>query len=163
MPTDFKSSTEAAVRRIVRQSIRKSKLSKYERDVALTLAKHWFHHYQKGVIHPGRQRIARISGCSIKTVSRMMERMRDAGALIVISRPKGEGQKPTVYKLDIRNLLIMCGCDMPENTSGTILEMSHHFTPKCPTTGGSESPTDKYTVEDHRCQSEIICFSEYNR
>jgi hypothetical protein len=147
MQQEFTDSIEFAVRRFVRTVIKKAKISKFERDIVLALANHWFHHYQKGVIYPGRNGIAKKAKCSVKTVSRTFDQLRKARALIVISRPNGEGQKPTVYKLNIINLLIFCGCNIPDTIGGELIEMSHHFSQKCLTTGGTQSPTVKDNVE----------------
>lgn len=57
----FKDSQEYTLRRLVRGAVRKSPLTRDERDVTLALVNVWFHHRHgpKGYIHPGCQALAK--------------------------------------------------------------------------------------------------------
>lgn len=110
--TSFKDSQEAAFRRIVRDAVRKGPFTKCERDVALALVNHWFHHKSKAApIHPGRALIARKANVTEKTVSRAMAKLRAAFVLDPVANLSGGYKTPTKYRLNIPALMTLCGCD----------------------------------------------------
>lgn len=154
--TTFKASQEAAWRRYLREAVKASGLTKSERDVTLALLNLWLHHRNgpKKCIHPGRSVLAKKAGVSEKTVSRTLAALRDGNVLRVVSRLRGEGQKPTEYRLSTKWLLVFCGADLPEWMDADLVpsapqvvgHLAHHLGPECPTTGGTKCPTDKDTV-----------------
>lgn len=118
----YKDSQEAAIRRLVREAIKKSKFSKSERDVALAIANLWFYHKNgpKGYIHPGREFLAKRARVSVRTVCTTLGKLRAAGVLVVIANQRGQGQRPTYYKVDLKALLVICGCKVPEVLEGQL-------------------------------------------
>ncbi len=114
MPT-FKDSHEAAYRRLMRGAVRKSPMTKGERDVTLAMLNVWFHHRNgpKKYIHPSREALAKKAGVSVRTVATVLSILRDSGALIVMSdHLKGGQGRATRYRFDDLSLLAMCGLDM---------------------------------------------------
>lgn len=109
--TSFKDSQEQAFRRLVRQSIRKGDFTKGERDVIIALVNHWFHHRAKGPIHPGREKIAKKAGVSVRTVASAMSMLRAAGVLNPVSNLKGGHGAATRYSVNTYALFVLCGCD----------------------------------------------------
>jgi len=108
---DFKSSQEAAFRRLVRHSIRSGDFTKGERDVIIALVNHWFHHRAKGPIHPGREKIAKKAGVSVRTVASTMSMLRAASVLNPVSNLKGGHGAATRYTINSHALFVLCGCD----------------------------------------------------
>jgi hypothetical protein len=109
----FKDSHEANFRRMVRAAIRKGGFSKGERDVTLAIVNHWFHHKggPKDYIYPGRAKIAKKAGVSIRTVASTLSMLRDVGALVPVSHLMGGGGTATRYRIDTVALMSFCGCD----------------------------------------------------
>lgn len=112
MVTSFKDSQEAAFRRLVRDAIRKGDFTKGERDVIIALVNHWFHHKgkNKGIVHPGRAKLAKKAGVSVRTVASTLAMLRAAGAISVVEYPNG-GRNASRYSINIRPLMTLCGCD----------------------------------------------------
>lgn len=143
----FKDSNEAAVRRLIRTSIRNAKdLTPAERFVTLALVNHFFHHKGKGnPVQPGRARLAKSAKVSIKTVSRTLSKLEAAGALVKVGDQRRTHYesghwKATAYWVSVRELLTLCGCSFPEEVTMTAswviprsAKMSHGEGPKCPT------------------------------
>lgn len=127
----YKNSDDAAFKRMVRSAIRKSKMTKSDRDITLALVNLWFYHRNghKKYIHPGRKHLAKKAGVGISTVSRCLSKLRQAQAIIPIKSPRGEGQRPTQYVVNIHSLLVLCGCDW-----------LGEFTSKCVTTFPQNDP-----------------------
>lgn len=121
--SEFANSQEAAFRRIVRGAIRKSSATKSEQAVITAIVNLWFHHKASGVMHPGREKIAKRACVSVKTVSRTIARMKDAGCLVVVSHERG-GRASTRYRLRIVPLLSFCGARIPEWIAGEIVPLS---------------------------------------
>ena len=117
--TSFRDSQEALFRRMVRLAVRNSGLTKSEKLVTIALVNIWFHHRAKGEMHPGREKIARREQVSVKTVTRTMAKLREAGCLVVVSHPKG-GRASTRYRLDPFRLMETCGVDFPKVASGNL-------------------------------------------
>ena len=115
----FRDSSEFAFRRLVRSCVRKSDLTKSEQAVTLAVVNLWFHHKAHRVIHPGRTKLAKSANVCIKTVSRTLAMLCAAGALQVVSHPKG-GRAATKYRLRFAPLLILCGADLPEWMEGEL-------------------------------------------
>ena len=110
-PKRYKDSDDAEFKRMVRTSIRKSEMTKSDRDITIALVNLWFYHKggAKKYIHPGRKHLAKKAGVTVKTVSRCLARLRTAQIISPIKNPRGEGQKPTQYTVNIHNLLVFCG------------------------------------------------------
>ena len=111
--SDYKDSADYAFKRMVRAAIRKSEMTKSDRDITLAIVDLWFFHKngRKKYIHPGRRKLAKKAKVTIITVARCLAKLRAAGILTVIKNPRGEGQKPTQYTVNIHALLVFCGCD----------------------------------------------------
>lgn len=110
--TSFIRSNEAAFRRAVRDAIKKSTLTKSEQALVQVLANLWFHHKAKGAMHPGREKIARQAGVSVKTVTRTMTKLKAAGCLVVVSHENGGGAA-TRFRLKPLELMVFCGARLP--------------------------------------------------
>ena len=109
----YRDSHEAQFRRIVRHVIRQGPFTKGQRDVTLALFEHWFYHKSgpRDYIYPGRTKLSKKARVSINTVKRTLAMLRAADILHPISSPKGEGQKPTCYRVEVINLMTLCGSD----------------------------------------------------
>ncbi len=104
---DYRSSRDYAEKVLIRQIIRKSSLTRAQREITLAIVNLWFCHRngQKGYIHPGREKIAKSTKASVKTVSRCMGILRDKGILQATQFLNGAGENPTHYKVDIYQLI----------------------------------------------------------
>jgi DNA-binding transcriptional ArsR family regulator len=138
MSASFKASQEAAFRRVVREVIRDSYMSKGEQAVTLAVVNLWLHHRNgpKGHIHPGRERLARSAKVSVRTVASTLAKLREGGVLIVVARPRGEGQKPTQYRVNLIEIFRFCGADLPAWMEGNLTPFSggsggQNCTPDC--------------------------------
>lgn len=131
----FRDSREALFRRLVREAVRKSDMTKSEKAVTLALANIWFHHKAQGVMYPGREKIARREQVSIKTVTRTMAKLREAGCLVVVSHAKG-GRAATRYRLQTMRLMEFCGVDFPDSREG---ELTRFDGKNVPLSGGEMS------------------------
>lgn len=121
--TTFRDSNEAAFRRLVRTAIRKSSLTKSEQAVTIAVANLWFHHKGKGVMHPGRERIAKSARVSIKTVTRTLSKMKASGCIVAVSHESG-GRAATRYRVRFVPLLMFCGAKLPEWIEGELVPLS---------------------------------------
>ena len=108
--SDFKKSQEAAHRRFVRSMIRKGPFTKGERDVTLALVNYWFHHKggAKDYIHPGRKKLAKKAGVSVRTVASTLALLRDWGAIKAVGHLNGLHGNATEYVVDEYALLAFC-------------------------------------------------------
>ena len=122
MKAPFKNSAEAAFRKLVREVIRNSDMTKGEKAVTLAFVNLWFHHRNgpKGHIHPGREKLAKTAQVSVRTVASTLDLLRQAGVIVAIGRLHGEGQRPTQYKVRIGALFGFCGADVPEWIEGAL-------------------------------------------
>lgn len=86
----------------------------------------WLHHRNgpKGVIHPGREKLARIAKTSVRTVAGTLGMLRNAGVLTVVARPNGEGQRPTEYTMSLSALCDLCGVERPKQADGDLVEIT---------------------------------------
>ncbi len=128
---EFKDTDEQSHRQFMRRQVRNAKISKYDRDVVLAVLNHWFAHKQKGVMHPGRDKIAKVARVSVRTVATMFGRMREAGVLEVVSHGKG-GRHATRYKMNLTALIKFLGYELPKEVAGTLRKipaMVGRFTP----------------------------------
>lgn len=112
-PKAFKDSQEAVFRKLVRDAIRKAPFTKGERDVTMALFNHWLHHKggPKPVIHPGRRKLARSAGVSIRTVAATLAMLRAATVIDTVSHAKGGWGTSTRYSVNVMALFTLCGCD----------------------------------------------------
>ena len=98
---DFEKSQEAAFRRNLRRIITQSNLTRCERDITMALVNHWLHHRKKndGVVHPGREKLAKRSGASLASVKRTLAMLRDAKVVRAVAHLEGRGRCATEYRL----------------------------------------------------------------
>lgn len=108
--TEFNAGSEAAFRRVIRNQIRKGPFTKGQRDVALAFFNHWFFHRTstKKVVHPGRDKLARKAGVTIRTVTRTLDILRAHGAIIAVAHLEGLHGKATEYVVDIVAMTELC-------------------------------------------------------
>lgn len=108
--TTFKDSQEAAFRRVIRQCIRRGPFTRSEREVVLAFINHWFHHRNstKGVVHPGRKKLAKRAGVSIRTVASVLETLRSHGVIDPIANLYGLHGKATEYTVNTIALTVLC-------------------------------------------------------
>jgi len=106
----FKDSQEASFRRIIRQTIRKGPFTKSEREVVLAFINHWFHHRKstKGVVHPGRKKLAKRANVSIATVKRTLAMLRDYGVISAKAHLEGLHGNATEYTVCTIALTELC-------------------------------------------------------
>lgn len=116
---NFKSGQAHAFRRLVREAINRSDLSRSQRAITLAVVNHWFHHKAKGEMHPGREALAAKSRTSIRTVASTLAMLRAAGVLVATAYEAG-GRRATRYRLRFVPLLVLCGADLPEWMEGEL-------------------------------------------
>ena len=109
--SDFSKSQEASFRRQIRRSIRKGPFTRGQCEVALAFFNHWFHHRtsSKGVVHPGRKKLAKRAGASVRTVARTLDLMRRYGVIDATAHLHGLHGNATEYKVSIPHLFDLCG------------------------------------------------------
>lgn len=151
--SDFSHSEEAAFRRRVRDAIRLAKFTKFERDIILALVNHWFEKRNRdgGVIHPGRQKLAKkAGGVSIKTVSRCLNALRQEGVLGVHGHLDGKGGKATEYSLAIHKLTALCMKPDPLKSRARVGPLVPG-----PVIGGTNGPGSGRDLWSHRNNSVV--------
>lgn len=124
--SDFKKSQEAAFRKCVRDAIKQSKeLTRCQKDIVLYVTNLWLHHRNtpEAVIRPGRDRIAKKTNSSTRSVSTVLSMMRTGGVLVPVANESG-GNGPTRYKMRLKKLFGFCGHQMPEFMRGELVEIS---------------------------------------
>jgi len=122
----FQDTSEHAHRQFMRGAVRRAKVSKNVRDVTLSILNIWFSKKSQGVMYPGRKKLARMSGVSIRTVATILADMRAAGALEVISHGKG-GRASTRYKMNVKGLVLFLGYKLPEVVQGTLSKITKYY------------------------------------
>jgi hypothetical protein len=109
---DFASSQEAGFRRRTRDMVRKSNLTRAEKDILLAFLNHWFVHRHKGPVHPGKAKLAKRANVSVRSVKYTLALLRDCGVLIPIAyasgNQNGERGKATEYEVDQIKLITLC-------------------------------------------------------
>ena len=113
MSTSFRDSQNFSARRAIRQFIKKSDLTKNEQAILAKIVNLWFRHagLPKWVIHPGRKLLAKDARCSIITVARALALFRERGFIEVVRRPRGEGQRPTEYAVNLTQIIVSLSGD----------------------------------------------------
>lgn len=109
---NFKNSREASFRRIYRDVVRRSHLTRAEKDVTLAFLNHWFVHRHDGAVHPGKKKLVARSKASMPTVKRTLSMLREFGVIDAVAFETGncaEGfGKATEYTLDTEALTKLC-------------------------------------------------------
>jgi len=110
-PTNFRDSQEAKFRTETRRFIRKGPFTKSQRDVVLAFVNHWFANRRKkdGVVHPGREKLAKKAGVSVNTVKRTLALLRATGAIRAEAHLGGLEGNATEYTVDMAALIALCG------------------------------------------------------
>lgn len=110
-PIDFKDSSEAALRRLYRSAVRKSKtLTRCQRDVTLAWLNHWLHHKNKRQpIHPGNCRIMRVAQVSRRTAISTARMLEASDVLRPVRHENGGRGKATEYAFNVHALMVLCG------------------------------------------------------
>jgi len=141
--TDFKDTKEAMFRRNVRDTVKRSNLTRTQKDVTLALLNHWFVHrgQSEGTIHPGREKLAKKAKASIATVKRTLEILRRFRAIEAVAHLHGLHGNATEYKISIPHLTLMC--EQPKEVINPI--------------GGSNEPTHGRAKMTHR-SCDVIAF-----
>jgi len=108
----YRDTQEATFRRLQRDRVRKSSLSRAEKEVLLTFLNHWFVHRAKGAVHPGRKKLAKRSGVSMRTVNRTLAMLRDFDVIQPVAFERGncgEGfGMATEYTCNTEHLGLLC-------------------------------------------------------
>jgi len=111
-PKAFKDSREAAFRRDTRARVRKSNLSRTEKEILLAFLNHWFVHRSKGGVHPGRKKLAKRAGASVRAVNYTLSMLRDFKVIEATAHATGNsaGHRgcATEYKVDEQRLIALC-------------------------------------------------------
>lgn len=112
-PAEFRKSQENRFRTTQRGLVRKSCLTRAEKEVVLAFLNHWFVHRHKGAVHPGRKKLAKRSGASMRTVNRALAMLRDFDVIQPVAFERGncgEGfGMATEYTCNTEHLGILCG------------------------------------------------------
>jgi hypothetical protein len=97
---DFAAARTAQEARHCRAAVRKSGLSRSERDVLMVLVNLWFHHRGKGFIRPGKPLLVRRAKVSESTVSRALVKFKEMGLIAPLRYAAGGGRCATHYSVD---------------------------------------------------------------
>ena len=124
----FTDTTEQAHRQFMRNAVKRARISKNKRDVALVLLNIWFNKSDKGGMHPGRKKVAKAAGVSVRTVATIFGELRGAKVLNVVSHAKGGRGYATVYTINMRNMLIWMGYKLPDTQPGDLVEVPQNVT-----------------------------------
>jgi hypothetical protein len=110
--SNFKSSREASFQRLYRGIVKRSHLTRAERDVTLAFLNHWFVHRHQGPVHPGKKRLARVAKVSIPTVKRTLSMLREFSVIQAVAHETGNSAEgfglATEYTLDVDALTKLC-------------------------------------------------------
>lgn len=106
----FRDSQEAAFRRVIRQCIRRGPFTKSEREVVMAFINHWFHHRNstKGVVHPGRKKLAKRAGVSVRTVASVLDMLRAHKVIDPVAHLHGLHGNATEYTVCTVALTVLC-------------------------------------------------------
>lgn len=127
----FSDTHEHSHRQFMRRAVKKAKVSNNEKAVVSALMNIWFVRKGDGEMHPGRKKIAKMAGVSVRTVAAIMARMREVGALVVVSHAKG-GRASTRYRMDLEKLILFLGYTLPRVIEGELRKIAvvvGNFTP----------------------------------
>jgi hypothetical protein len=109
---NFKDSREASFRRVYRDVVRKSHLTRAEKDVTMAFLNHWFLHRHKGAVHPGKKKLAARSKASTPTVKRTLAMLREFCVIKAVAHETGNSAEgfglATEYTLDTDALTKLC-------------------------------------------------------
>jgi hypothetical protein len=109
---DFAASQEAGFRRRLRDHVRKSGLTRTEKEIVLAFLNHWFVHRHKGAVHPGKEKIAKRAKASVRSVKYTLSMLRECGVIQAVAyatgNANGERGKATEYTLDTNKLITLC-------------------------------------------------------
>ena len=110
MPNNFSDTREAEFRRVLRRTIRKGPFTKSEREVVLAFINHWLQHRNstKGVVHPGRKKLAKRAKVCVRTVAGTFKLLRQHGAIIPMAHLHGLRGNATEYTVDVIALTELC-------------------------------------------------------
>lgn len=110
--SNFSDSQEATFRRCIRSSVRDSNLTRGEKEIALAFLNHWFVHRRDGAVYPGRKKLAKRTGASMRAVNYAFCLFRDFGAITAVAyatgNADGERGKATEYTVDTIRLIALC-------------------------------------------------------
>lgn len=108
----FRDTQEATFRRVQRENVRKSNLTRTEKEVVLAFLNHWFVHRQKGAVHPGRKKIAKKANASMRIVNYTLSMLREFQVIEAVAFERGNNGegfgKATEYILDTSKLVGLC-------------------------------------------------------
>ena len=107
-PKAFKDSVEARFQRRLRSDVRKSALTRSEKDVLIAFLNHWFYHRHKGAVHPGRTKLAKRANVHINSVKSTLAMLRDFGAIEATAHLYGKQGNATTYVVSLPHLEALC-------------------------------------------------------
>ena len=109
---NFKDSREANFRRDTRGRVRRSNLSRTEKEILLAFLNHWFVHRHDGPVHPGRKRLSGKAKASRRMVNYALAMFREFGALEAVAHETGNSAEgmglATEYTVDAIKLIDLC-------------------------------------------------------
>jgi hypothetical protein len=108
MTTDFSKTVEARFQRQLRADVRKSALTRSEKDVLIAFLNHWFHHRHKGPVHPGRKKLAKRANVHINSVKATLAMLREFGAIEATAFLFGKCGNATEYTVSLPHLEALC-------------------------------------------------------
>lgn len=115
---NFRDSKEATFRRYLREAVRESNLTRGEKALTLAFINHWFVHRHKGAVHPGRKKLAKRTGASLRAVNYTFNLLREFKAIEAVAyeggNEAGAWGKATEYTVDTVRLLALCEASKAE-------------------------------------------------
>lgn len=104
----FSDSVEARFQRRLRSDVRKSALTRSEKDVLIAFLNHWFYHRHKGPVHPGRGKLAKKARVHLNSVKATLAMLRDFGAITATAHLFGKQGNATEYTVSLAHLEALC-------------------------------------------------------
>jgi hypothetical protein len=109
---NFKDSREAHFRRDTRGWVRRSNLSRTEKEILLAFLNHWFVHRHDGPVHPGRKRLGGKAKASRRMVNYALAMFREFGVIDAVAHETGNSAEgmglATEYTVDTTKLIDLC-------------------------------------------------------
>lgn len=121
--SDFVNTAEAALRRVFRQAVKRSSMTRTEKEITMVILNLWlYYRHSTGFIHPSKALIARRAKCSRASVKRCLQTLKTVGVLIVIRHAKGGKRLAPHYLMDMSQLAEFCGAGIPAEFEGILAE-----------------------------------------
>lgn len=119
----FSNSEDHQNRQSFRRLLKKTKAFNHnERVVAEAILNMWFHNWNTaGFIYPGREKLAKQTNLSVRTIASYLKKFREIGFILAIRHAKG-GRNSTRYIVDLEALHEFL-CPPPVVVNGDLQEI----------------------------------------